>query len=185
MENLQFGNLSQESYSYKAKVKRVIDGDTVDVEYQDRVYRIRLLGIDTPESNQPGGAVATHFLKMLIENTNVLVSVFDEGIHRRQLGVIYDEHMKDINQEIVKNGYAWAYGDNIKAKEYEEHQEKARKERLGIWENRFPIEPSVWRKEKMTMTEKQKVREMRIEKYLEEKRKKNSIYIKRKIKASL
>lgn len=183
MKKLEFGNKNDEYFSYKAKVRRVIDGDTVDVEVNNEVYRIRMLGIDTPESNQPGGELATHYLKMLIENETVLVSVFGQGIHKRQLGVIYNSQMKDINEEMVKQGYAWAYGDSIKASQYKEHEKNAKKERIGIWENRFAIEPWIWRKENMVMTEEQKARENRIKLFLENKRKNNQELQKRKLKS--
>lgn len=75
-------------YTYKALVKRVIDGDTYDVEidlgFDVRIgERIRLLGIDTPETHRPKtisemvlGEKATQVVKNLIEGKHVILETF-------------------------------------------------------------------------------------------------------------
>lgn len=61
-----------DSYTRRAKVKRVVDGDTVDLEV-DLGYHIslcirgRLLGVDTPERGQPHFALATETLASLLK----------------------------------------------------------------------------------------------------------------------
>ncbi|MBU1291974.1 thermonuclease family protein [Patescibacteria group bacterium] len=52
----------------KAKVKEVIDGDTVRLPYNKF---IRLANVDAPEKNQKGGAAAKHELEKLVENKTI------------------------------------------------------------------------------------------------------------------
>ena len=77
-------------YQYKAYVNRVVDGDTYDVNIDlgfcmvKQSVRIRLHGIDTPESWRPlteaekqHGEQATQFVKNLIENKEIILDVLD------------------------------------------------------------------------------------------------------------
>jgi len=62
-------------YTYKARLNRVIDGDTVDlmVDLGFNVaikIRVRLARIDTPKANTPEGKISTQFVKDLFENSD-------------------------------------------------------------------------------------------------------------------
>ncbi len=57
----QMDNSAVESTLTPATVVRIIDGDTIDVSFDNQKYRIRLIGVDTPERNEKGYALATQF----------------------------------------------------------------------------------------------------------------------------
>ena len=61
------------NYTYRAKLVRCVDGDTVDLEidlgfYMTAKIRGRLVGVDTPERGQPQFGMATNILEDLIED---------------------------------------------------------------------------------------------------------------------
>ncbi len=74
-------------YQYNAKVKRVVDGDTVDFEvdlgFSVKIdIRGRLLNVDTPERGHPDWKLATKTCaNLLYENASVEVSGDDEDLH--------------------------------------------------------------------------------------------------------
>ena len=123
-------------YEYSCKVKRVVDGDTVDVVLDlgfDVSYscRVRLYGIDTPESRtrnkdeKARGKMATAFLKESIEKGKQVVIQTklkdSKGKYGRVLGeVIVDG--KNINQTMVKSHLAVAYYGQSKEDIEIEHQ---------------------------------------------------------------
>lgn len=110
-------------YEYSCKVERVVDGDTIDAVLDlgfDILYRarIRLYGIDTPESRtrdpdeKVRGKLAGSFLQSAIDNgTNVVIQTKlkdSKGKFGRVLGsVIVDG--ENINEAMVKNYLAVAY----------------------------------------------------------------------------
>tara|TARA_R100000742_G_C4264700_1_gene82634 strand:- start:22 stop:453 length:432 start_codon:yes stop_codon:yes gene_type:complete len=110
-------------YEYKCKVTRVVDGDTLDalidlgfdVKYSSRV---RLYGIDTPESRtrdkdeKVRGKLASAFLKEAVDNGKTVVLRTKLSDSRGKFGrvlasVIVDE--VDINESMIENHLAVAY----------------------------------------------------------------------------
>ena len=110
-------------YEYGCKVERVVDGDTVDVTLDlgfDILYksRVRLYGIDTPESRtrnldeKARGKLAKSFLEDAINNGKKVVIQTklkdSRGKFGRVLGDIVDDGI-NINQSMVDNFHAAAY----------------------------------------------------------------------------
>lgn len=95
-----------------ATVVRVIDGDTIDVEYEGEQRRVRLLNIDTPESVHPKvepeclGVEAADFLRDLLPLGTEVRLVFDQQLQDRYdrylAGVYLDREL--INAEIARAG---------------------------------------------------------------------------------
>ena len=116
-------------YEYKCDITRVVDGDTVDAEIDlgfDIIFksRIRLYGIDTPESRTSNkdekarGKLATKFLQDAI-NTAEQVVIRTElkdsrGKFGRVLGTVVCDG-KDINEAMVENFMAAKYFGQSKA----------------------------------------------------------------------
>ncbi|CAM4039681.1 thermonuclease family protein [Campylobacter armoricus] len=137
--------LNYDNNSYiKAKISHVIDGDTVEVFYKDERIIIRLFGIDAPEKDQAYGKLASRFLSSIVLNKEVILSVKDEDKYGRILAIMYLNN-KDINQVMVKNGFAWAY--EYYSDLYLNEQKQAKKDKKGLWEDENPIEPYKWRKQ--------------------------------------
>jgi micrococcal nuclease len=99
--------------SGEALVTRVVDGDTVEARIDGGIEDIRLIGIDTPESVQPGAPVecfgpeASEFLRGLLEGRRVRL-VF--GVERRDRygRLLAYVHLGDrfVNAIIVRRGLA-------------------------------------------------------------------------------
>lgn len=120
-------------YTYRAKIIRVVDGDTVraDVDLGFRIHVnnevFRLYGIDTPETQSRGGRVVTEeekarglaakeALKNLIEGRDVaLCTIRDkQGKYGRYLARIFLDDL-DVNQWLLDQGHAVPYGDRSAA----------------------------------------------------------------------
>jgi len=110
-------------YEYACKVERVVDGDTVDVVLDlgfDVSFksRVRLYGIDTPESRtrdldeKARGKMATAFLKEAIDSGEKVVIQTKLKDSRGKFGRVLGDVIVDginINQELITNNYAVAY----------------------------------------------------------------------------
>ena len=116
---------------------RVIDGDTIHVGDT----RVRLEGIDAPESTQTCkratgedwacGTDATHALRLMVEGREVVCRNHGLDKYGRTLGTCFIEG-RDINAEMIKLGLAWAYVKYSSAYVAEEAQ--ARRAKSGIWQ---------------------------------------------------
>lgn len=111
-------------YTYKAKVSRVIDGDTVDATidlgFDITVHkRIRLAGINTPESRtrdleeKKRGLASKARLEELLKGGEFVVASEKVGKFGRVLGTLTvypDDNLPiNINETLVKEGYAVEY----------------------------------------------------------------------------
>ena len=91
----------------KAKVIRVIDGDTIEVEMSSDTYRVRYIGMDTPERNQQGYQEATNANIELVSGRTVVLEKDISEVDRygRLLRYVWvDGHM--INAILVATGFA-------------------------------------------------------------------------------
>jgi len=128
-------------YDYsKIKVSRVVDGDTLKLENGERV---RLIGVDTPETVRPNkpveyfGKEASAFTKRLCEGKTVRLE-FDQtkrDKYDRLLAYIYLEDGTFVNAEIIKQGYGFAYTKfPFKyMKEFRKYEREARENKRGLW----------------------------------------------------
>lgn len=133
----------------------VSDGDTVKVlDAGKKQHRIRLLGIDAPESNQAFGQKSKQYLSSLIFNKNVSITYKEKDQYGRILGTIFYEN-ENINLKMVQAGLAWHYvyfaKDN---KELAEAEAAARKEKLGLWADPNPMPPWDFRRQKKNNAKK-------------------------------
>lgn len=114
-------------YVYNCDLVRVVDGDTVDINLKlgfDVILskqRVRLAGIDTPESRTRDleekklGLEAKEFLKDLCYEGFVLHSL-GKGKYGRILGVLYDNEGNSINQKLIDADLAVEYWGGKKTK---------------------------------------------------------------------
>ena len=144
---------------FKAKVQRVVDGDTIYVvDDLGKKFKVRLTGIDAPEQNQPYGLASTYKLtETLINKWVLLISKPNNGKpytvdrYKRVLAkIILDE--KDINLSQVSSGYAWHFKryqkqqSKLDRKSYSQAELEAKKNKLGLWSEKKAIAPWKWRK---------------------------------------
>ena len=116
-------------YEYEIKVQKVIDGDTIDVLFDVgfsmfREERVRLAGIDTPETatkdkrEKAFGTEAKVFVgEWLRGKKNLRAKTTKDDKSGRILAHIYDEEGKCLNEEMVARGYAWKYDGTTKTKD--------------------------------------------------------------------
>lgn len=131
--------------TFMAKVVNVTDGDTITVlDKNKKQYKIRLYGIDAPESKQAYGQASKKFLSSLIASKEVKIVVVNQDKYQRTVAKVFFDG-KDINKEMVANGYAHAYSEF--SKQYVYQEQKAREAKLGLWKDNNPIKPSDFRKQ--------------------------------------
>ena len=88
-----------------AKVTKVIDGDTFEIDRKiDGSNRVRIARIDTPEKGQKGAAKAREFLKKEIEGQNVVLDPKAKDTYGRVVAFVYKEG-KSIGKKLRKKGY--------------------------------------------------------------------------------
>ena len=115
-------------YTYfVSSVDRVVDSDTVDVIIDlgfdlKKKERVRLAGIDTPESRTRnleekamGLEAKDHLTDMLKGADKLIVKTEKDGKYGRMLGWIYaDDNELSLNEQMVVDGYAWGYDGGTK-----------------------------------------------------------------------
>jgi len=127
---------------------KITDGDTIKINNN----KIRLHGIDTPETKQicsrnskkyNCGKEATDALIYKINKNHVVCIVQDRlDKYKRYIGVCFIEEV-NLNKWMVKNGYAVAY--RRYSRDYVKDEDYAKKNKLGLWSGNF-IYPEKWRK---------------------------------------
>ncbi|WP_276883163.1 thermonuclease family protein [Campylobacter cuniculorum] len=130
--------------SLEVKVVKVIDGDTINVLEGNKIVKIRLFGIDAPESKQEFGIESKNFLASMIGDKKIRIIYKDKDKYGRILALIKFED-KDINKIMVNTGHAWAY--SYYSDMYLREQKLAQEKKLGLWKNKNPLEPYKWRKQ--------------------------------------
>tara|TARA_R100000656_G_scaffold53383_1_gene42236 strand:- start:306 stop:728 length:423 start_codon:yes stop_codon:yes gene_type:complete len=122
-------------YEYACEVNRIVDGDTVDVTFDlgfdiHFFSRVRLYGIDTPESRtrnldeKARGLLSKKFLVDAITDKKVVVRTKmkdSRGKYGRVLGEIWVGR-KNINKDMVKNHHAVSYYGQSKTDVQAEHE---------------------------------------------------------------
>ncbi|AJC86073.1 thermonuclease family protein [Campylobacter sp. RM16704] len=137
--------LNYDDNSYvEAKIINILDGDTIEAQFYEKKHKIRLFGIDAPENDQAYGKTSMQFLSTIILNKEVILNIKGEDKYGRILAILYLKD-RDINQVMVKNGFAWAY--EYYSDLYLKEQNQAKENKKGLWKDENPIEPHKWRKQ--------------------------------------
>lgn len=143
-------------------VTKVSDGDTIQVtDNLGTKVKVRFYGMDAPETEkankrtgavskpgQPSGEEAFQALRQKIDRQRVRLDVMDIDKYRRTVAIVWLGN-RNINREMVVDGWAWAYRqylDRAHASEYIIAEEQARKAQKGIWRQNNPQPPWEFRK---------------------------------------
>lgn len=89
---------------FSGRVTRIVDGDTFWISGQD--VRIRIWGLDAPETNEPGGAAATAELTRLIAGQTLNCRQRDIDRFGRIVGQCFLPNGRDITREMISSGTA-------------------------------------------------------------------------------
>ena len=123
-------------YEYNIKkVTKVVDGDTIDVDIDlgfniSYAQRVRLPGIDTPESRTKDlrekalGLEVKDKIKKAIESSKTVIikTELPDSTEKygRILGWVYlDGAAKSLNEQLIEEGYAWSYMGETKIKDFD------------------------------------------------------------------
>lgn len=129
------------------KVIGIKDGDTVEILMDGKPQVVRLSHIDCPEKKQPFGNNAKQFASDLCFGKKVKLSTgWKRDRNKRLLAEIILSNGKNLNKELVKNGFAWHYKKYSKDNSYDDLEKQARKLKLGLWNDKIPTAPWEWRK---------------------------------------
>lgn len=136
-------------------VARVVDGDTIHVLEKDKTtVKVRLDGIDAPETGQPFGTKARQALAAKILAKTVNVGTKGNDKYGRTLGVVSLDG-RNINREMVAEGWAWHFKKHSKDAALANAETEARAKRAGLWADANPQSPWDWR-----ATEKERRKEL-------------------------
>jgi micrococcal nuclease len=126
------------------EVLRVLDGDTFEITYEEKVTKVRLIGVDTPETVKAGtpvqwyGKEASDFTKATLKDKKVRLE-FDKGqrdLYGRLLAYVYLPNGDMLNVTLLNRGYAVAkfYSPNYKHKKlFLDVEAKAKEAKIGLW----------------------------------------------------
>ena len=140
-----FGQTTGTDKQYK--VIKVVDGDTLDILVDGRFsVRLRLNGIDCPETGQPFGRNAKAFVSQFTKAAGGHVQVKVTGMdkYRRHLADVYSDG-KQLNATLVANGLAWHYKRFSSDAALAEAEDNARAAKLGLWADPRHVAPWAWR----------------------------------------
>jgi micrococcal nuclease len=131
---------------FTAKVVGVHDGDTITVLQGRTQVRIRLHGIDCPESRQAFGTRAKQLTSELVFGQVVTIRPRTRDRYGRTVAEIVLPDGRDLSQELVRAGLAWWF------RKYSPHdttlarlEGEARTARRGLWSEANPLPPWEWR----------------------------------------
>lgn len=145
---------SSSAETVNGMVQAVFDGDTVLLVSNTGRMKVRLYGIDAPETakkgqhGQPFGGQSRRVLMYKIMGKVVAADIQEKDQYGRAVGVVRLSG-RDINAEMVSEGMAWAYRRYLSgayASEYIGLEERARKQHRGLWRDANPRPPWEFRK---------------------------------------
>ena len=135
------------------KVVSVYDGDTVTVRTTSETIKARLIHIDAPERGQAYGTRARQHLSELVFGKQVELIGTEKDRYGRLLAVVKVEGL-EVNLEMVRAGMAWAYLEYKPPANYISTEQKARAGKVGLWADRQPIAPWLYRRQSRAKSKK-------------------------------
>ena len=123
-------------YEYRVKeVLKVVDGDTIDVDIDlgfnvSYTQRVRLAGIDTPESRTTDlkekalGLEVKEYLKHMLDDAEDIVIQTEKPDSSEKYGRILgwlfiNDDDTSLNEKMINEGYAWEYDGGTKKKDFD------------------------------------------------------------------
>ncbi len=144
------------SFVLKGRVVRVADGDTFTILVQGKQHRIRMASIDAPETTkdaerpgQPHAQASRDALASLIAGKTLALKCYEQDRYDRNICDVPLPDGGTANRRQVEAGMAWAnmegHGKFMRDDALPGLERQARSQRLGLWRERDPVRPWVWR----------------------------------------
>lgn len=129
------------------------DGDTLNVDYKEKdgtraSCRVRIKGVDCPESDMKFGNEARMFTEKFCLRRNVSLHVWEKDQYGRLVCDVVTDRGVNLGFELVKWGWAWWYRPYDKRETFGQLEEVAKNTRKGLWADKNPTPPWVYRKKK-------------------------------------
>jgi micrococcal nuclease len=133
------------------RVTQFVDGDTIAVDMNGKTEKVRMIGIDTPETHKPNtpvqcyGPAASAFTKNTIGNKKVRLEADGLNSNRdryeRLLRYVYLPDNTLLNEKIIREGFGfyYPYFPFTKSAAFEKAQTAAQTDKKGIWGNCSPV----------------------------------------------
>lgn len=131
---------------FTGKVTAVDDGDTIVVLHEGKEERVRFHGVDAPEKTQAFGRKAKQFTKDASLGKEVMVAEHGLDDRGRTIGDVILPDGTNLNRQLVQEGLAWWFWKHSQDKTLRDLEDEARAEKRGLWRDRTPIPPWVFRK---------------------------------------
>jgi micrococcal nuclease len=125
--------------SYTGKIVRVIDGDRILFQTTDSTFTVHLYGIDAPDMGQAFGPQAIEYLESFLWSDAGIEVV--RNINQEGISALLIIKGKNINREMIRNGYAWYNRIHCINAEFAYAEQHARNKKLGLWMNEYPVPP--------------------------------------------
>ena len=131
----------------KVKFSKCVDGDTAKFERNNKVFTLRFLAVNTPETKSPKkgvefyGKEASKYTCYRLEKAKTIEIEYDKNSDRsdrygRKLGWVFLDD-KLLQKDLVENGYAkveYVYGKYKYLDELKKLETIAKKEKIGLWQ---------------------------------------------------
>jgi endonuclease YncB( thermonuclease family) len=125
---------------FSGRVVTVIDGDTIDVLRDGHDVRVRLDGIDAPESGQDFGPQAKQFMTDAAFNKTVVVSGNEIDAYGRLIARVTVDG-RDLSLAAVEAGFAWHFVRHSKDASLAAAETRAHAQKRGLWAQPNPVPP--------------------------------------------
>jgi endonuclease YncB( thermonuclease family) len=132
---------------FSGQVISVLDGDTIEVLYNNRPEPIGLNGIDCPEKGQAYVKKAKQATSSLVFGKEVTLQTFGKHKYGRTIADVFISDGTNINHILVKDRWCWWYRKYAPGNVVlEELEGRARGAGLGLWADPAPVPPWIFRK---------------------------------------
>lgn len=139
----------------QGQIIRVSDGDSVTLLSESGTLRIRLAGIDAPESRMPYGREAKAHLAAMVLGKEVQAIVHKKDRYGRTIATLM-LNTKDVNLAMLQAGMAWHYKQYVReqtkdqASTYSQSEQLAQTAGRGLWSQADAVPPWAWRQARAT-----------------------------------
>jgi endonuclease YncB( thermonuclease family) len=145
--------------TFAGVVIAVADGDTItilQIDGEKRIPRkVRILGIDAPETKQPFGTRAKQTMSTLAFGKHGFADCSTVDRYGRDVCKVTVDQ-RDVGLELISKGFAWHFKRYQRSQlladraSYAEAEDNARNVKVGLWSVVDPIPPWEWRKDKLS-----------------------------------
>ena len=127
---------------FPVTVVGITDGDTFTVINRDKLQlKVRIIGIDAPESRQAFGNRAKQALSDLIYRKDIEIDVQYQEKWGRYAARVYTADGQDVALLMLQAGMAWHNSNYDKTPAYAAAEKAARSARKGLWSDSHPVAP--------------------------------------------